>query len=165
MRKLVGIAILAVFGSAISACETEAKEETVQTPEADDVRKEPIENTRAANGQSAQIDVEMEAGDILNIVIPSWWAECSTPTDYLEAVMFPEGTFTWEIEFGKNEDLGYAQYFPLPPGKSPKEELFDENHSLIWVEAVQSGLHPVTVTFSCEESGQSETHTKGVFVS
>jgi hypothetical protein len=164
LRKLVGIAILAVFGSAVSACETEAKEETVQAPESNDDPQDQIENAKAASGQSAQIDVEMEAGDILNIVIPSWLAECSTPTDYLEAVMFPEGTFTWEIEYRENEDLEYAQYFPLPPGKSPME-LLDENHSLIWVEAVQSGLHPVTVTFACEESGQSETHTKGVFVS
>ena len=164
MRKLVGIAILAVFGSAISACETEGKEEIVQAPESNKDRKEPIENAKAASGQSAQIDVEMEAGDILNIVIPSWWTECNSPSESRNAVAFPEGTFTWNIEYWADTNAKWAEYFPISSEKNPMD-LLAEERSLILVEAVQSGIHPVTVTFACEESGQSETHTKGVFVS
>lgn len=136
----------------------------VQAPESNKDPKEPIENAKAASGQSTQIDVDMKSGNILNIVVPSWWTECNTPADYQEAVTFPDGAFAWVIEYREYEDLEWTQYFPNPSGKSPME-LLTENSSFIWVEAVQGGLHPVTVTFTCEESGQSETHTKGVFVS
>ncbi len=165
MRKIVGVVILAVFGSAISACETaEPSQETVQAPEPSKAPREPIENAQAASDETAQIDVEMEVGDLLNIVLPSWWVECVTPADYIEAVTFPEGSFTWEIEYREHGDLQFAQYFPLPPGVSPMDAVLQDN-SMIWVEAAHGGFHAVTVTFTCQESGQSETHTKGVFVS